>query len=151
MKGHLRHLQPLFRNYAHQRSYLRAQVKGLSAGVDTTHSLLIDNVGGLSDMEYVYTRSNTVQKQQLVRVVFDNGLYYENGSYRTPYLIPQLAHNELIMMEKQVLFIEKKKDFFAKIPLGGAEGSSIEHLLALFDFLSKLKLGEIINRIPLIS
>lgn len=111
-----------FGDYTRQRSYLRAQVKGLSAGVDSTHSLLINNVGALSDMEYVYTRSNTVQKQQLVRVVFDNGLYYENGSYRTPYLIPQLAHNELIMREKKVLFIEKKGDFFAKIPLGGAGG-----------------------------
>ncbi|HWB27721.1 MAG TPA: recombinase family protein [Chitinophagaceae bacterium] len=111
-----------FRDYTHQRSYLRAQVKSLSGNVDTSHSLLIKHIHELTDMGYIYTRANTVQKQQLVRVVFDNGLYFENGSYRTPFIIPQLSHNELIMREKQLLFVDKKGDFFSKIPSGGAGG-----------------------------
>jgi hypothetical protein len=54
--------------------------------------------------------------------VFEHGLYYQDHILRTPYVIPELAHNELILKEKDLLIIEKKRDFREKIPLGGGEG-----------------------------
>ena len=49
-------------------------------------------------------------------------VYFEDHIYRTPYLIPELAHNELKMKEKRLLIVTKKGDFLTKIPLGGGEG-----------------------------
>ena len=112
-----------FRDYTHQRSYLHAQVSQLSRGVNAAHALLADNISFLKDMRYVYNISTTTQKHELISVVFDNCLYFQDGVYRTPFLLPQLSHNELIMREKRVLFVEKKGDFFSKIPLGGAGGT----------------------------
>jgi len=55
--------------------------------------------------------------------VFDDSLYYEYKVYRTPYLIPELSHNELIMREKNLLYIKKKRGNLAISPSGGGEGN----------------------------
>jgi hypothetical protein len=36
--------------------------------------------------------------------VFKGGLLYVDGLFRTPYLNPALAHNELVLKEKGLLF-----------------------------------------------
>jgi len=107
-----------------QRNLMRAQIEHLNKKTSDTHDLLVRNIGQLTDMESVYHSSRkTSQKQELVRTVFDNSLYYQDHIYRTPYLIPELAHNALIMKEKGLLIVNKKGDPREKIPLGGAEGS----------------------------
>ena len=62
------------------------------------------------------------KKQELLRTVFDNSLYYEDRIYRTPYLISELAHNELKMKEKGLLIINKKGKNREILPLSGGEG-----------------------------
>lgn len=37
-----------------------------------------------TDMLHVYTVSDTLQKREFVKMVFDSNLYYEKGIYRTP-------------------------------------------------------------------
>jgi hypothetical protein len=70
--------------------------------------------------------------------VFDNSLYFEDQIYRTPYLIPELAHNELKMREKNLLYIKKREN--CMIPSsGGGEGITIEHLTSFFQLLKTLK------------
>ena len=108
--------------YTKQFNYLRSQIDDLKKQDNTTHTLLIQTVDSLSDMRHVFDTCNALQKQQLVRTVFDNSLYYENNIYRTPYLIPEFAHNELIMREKNLLIWEKKRGNFAISPSGGGEG-----------------------------
>lgn len=44
-------------------------------------------------------------------------------SIEHPYLIPELAHNELKMKEKGLLTIIKKGDSRQRIPSGGGEGN----------------------------
>jgi len=107
-----------------QRNYVRTQIDQLNKRSGDMHSLLVENIGRLTDMESVYfAAKKTAQKQELVRTVFDNSLYYQDRIYRTPYLIPELAHNALIMKEKRLLIVNKKGDSREKIPLSGAEGS----------------------------
>ena len=74
-------------------------------------------------MKFVYNQSDTIEKRALVSKVFDSNLYYENGVYRTPTIVPVLACNELIMKEKGLLEIDKKRDFPEKIPSSGAGGT----------------------------
>jgi site-specific DNA recombinase len=109
-------------DYTKQRNYLRAQIDQLKKEDNNTHTLLLQTVNWLTDMRHVFDTCNAVQKQELVRTVFDNSLYYENKVYRTPYMIPELSHNELIMKEKNLLIWEKKRGNFAISPSGGGEG-----------------------------
>lgn len=110
-------------DYTKQRNSLRAQIDQLKKESNTTHALLLQTIDYLTDMRHVFETCNATQKQELVRTVFDNSLYYENKVYRTPYLIPELGHNELIMREKSLLIWEKKRGNLAISPSGGAEGS----------------------------
>lgn len=96
-------------DFSKQRNYLRAQIDQLNKHTHDTHALLVKNIGLLTDMESVYiSAQKTSQKQELVRLVFDNSLWYEDRVYRTPYIIPEFAHNELIMRERR-LFSGKRK------------------------------------------
>jgi len=110
-------------DFTKQRNYLKAQIDQLNKHTSNSHTLLIENIDLLTDMRSVYlSAQKTSQKQELIRMVFDNSLYYKDRIYRTPYLIPELAHNELIMKEKRLLIINKKGDSREKIPLSGASG-----------------------------
>jgi hypothetical protein len=83
----------------------------------------VENIAWLTDMRNVYQScQTTLQKQELIRTVFDNSLYFEDHIYRTPYLIPELAHNELKMREKTLLYIEKKRENRMILSSGGGEG-----------------------------
>jgi hypothetical protein len=95
-------------DYTKQRNSLRAQIDQLKKESNTTHALLLQTIDFLTDMRQVFETCNATQKQELVRTVFDNSLYYENKVYRTPYLIPEFGHNELIMREKNLLIWDKK-------------------------------------------
>lgn len=87
-------------DYSRQRNYLRTQLDQLSKEDNNTHALLLHTIDWLTDMRNIFDTCKATQKHELVRTVFDNSLYYENKVYRTPYLIPELGHNELIMREK---------------------------------------------------
>ena len=109
-------------DYTKQRNYLRGQIDQLGKDHNDTHTLLTENINWLKDMRQVYHTANLLQKQELIRTVFDNSLFYQDKVYRTPYLIPELAHNELKMKEKGLLLLIKKGDSHTKIPSGGGEG-----------------------------
>lgn len=59
-------------------------------------------------MRYVYTQADTMQKRELVSMVFDNNLYCQEGIYRTPTMMDMFTHNSLLMSEKGYLIYEKK-------------------------------------------
>jgi site-specific DNA recombinase len=110
-------------DYSRQRNYLRTQLDQLNKEDNNTHALLIHTIDWLTDMRHVFDTCKATQKQELVRTVFDNSLYYENKVYRTPYLIPELGHNELIMRDKNLLIWGKKRGNLAISSSGGAEGT----------------------------
>jgi DNA invertase Pin-like site-specific DNA recombinase len=109
-------------DYTKQRNYLRSQIDQLSKDYSDTHALLKQNISLLTDIRNLYVKCTTLQKQELIRAVFDNSLYYEDHIYRTPYLIPELAHNDLKMKEKGLLIVTKKGDSCQRIPSSGGEG-----------------------------
>ena len=56
-------------------------------------------------------------------MVFDNQLYYEKGSYRTPYILPILEGNSLKTNQLQDLILDKKGESIATFPSSGDAGS----------------------------
>lgn len=124
-----------------QRLQLNADIQTLRRDENETWYLLETELYKLSDLNYIYNAATTLQKQQLIRIGFDNSLYYRNKSYRTRYIMPVLAHNELILREKQLLFLDNPSDFLPKIPRGGAERTPIELLTAFLEVIHLVKVA----------
>ncbi len=101
---------------------LHAAIGRLSSNQEKVYTALYGNLELLTDLRYVYTHADTTEKQELVRLGFDNSLYYQNGVYRTPTMIEELSHNSLIMKEKGLLIYEKKRGNFEAPPLSGERG-----------------------------
>lgn len=101
---------------------IKAYIERYTRDQDQGYKILKKHLHHLGDLKYVYNQSDTIEKRVFVSKVFDSNLYYKNGIYRTPTLVPVLAHNELIMRDKGLLIIDKKRDFPEKIPSGGAGG-----------------------------
>lgn len=118
-----------------QRTYLKSQIEALSRNEDQLYTLLQENLYSLTDMRFIYNSSSTENKQELLRKVFDNRLYYKSNIYRTPYLMEIFHHNILILKQKQLLELDEKRELFAKVPSSGGIGSIIEPITDLLQFL----------------
>ena len=112
-----------YRELTDKTMALRAQLQRIGTDQGQLWFLLQNELDKLTDLHYIYETATTQQKQQLVGLGFDYSLYYQDGSYRTPSVLPVFTHNLLILKQKQLLIVETKKDFNIKVPLGGAEGS----------------------------
>lgn len=112
-----------FSNITNNKIALKASIERLSTNQDRTYNILQKNLDKLSDLEYVFTHSNTLQKQKLVNLGFERNLYYQNGMYRTPTKVEMLSHNHLIMKEKGLLEWHKKRGNFSIPPLSGPDGT----------------------------
>lgn len=115
--------QRWYSDLTNQRMSLKSQVERLSQKHDEVHLLLKSELSKLQDLNHIYDIASTVQKQQLVRLVFDRQLYYKDSTYRTKSLMPIFMHNELKLSEMNLLFVDKKRGLSMKVPSGGAEGS----------------------------
>ncbi len=112
-----------FSTINNSRISLRASIERLSGNQDKTYKILQKNLDKLSDLEFVFTNTNTLEKQELVKLGFEQNLYYHDGVYRTPTMIDLLAHNSHIMREKGLLIYEKKRENFSIPPLSGPDGT----------------------------
>lgn len=93
----------------------------------------------LSNMRYMYTRCDTIQKRDFINKVFDNSLYYKEGIYRTPAMLRLLTHNILKMNEKELLIYQKNEGLLDEAPLSGRRGITVEHLIPILIFLNDIK------------
>jgi site-specific DNA recombinase len=107
---------------------IRYQIDRLGADQNEAVLLLRAELPKLTDLGAVYDRATTLLKQSLLSQVFDRQLYYREGSYRTPYIMPLFLRNTLILKEKSLLIYEGKAQNQQAFPLGGAAGTVIEHL-----------------------
>lgn len=95
----------------------------------------------LSDLQYLYNNVSTTDKQELLRQVFDNGLYYKEKIYRTPYLMETFMHNALILKQKELLIIDGWEYYIGSNPARWSLPGSNRTLHSLLDFLSVTKVA----------
>src|SRR5690606_18400516 len=108
-----------YSTYSHTILNLKGAVERLSEDQGKAFDILEKNLYLLSDMRYVYTKSDTMQKRDFINRVFDNNLYYKEGIYRTPTMLRLFTHNALKMKEKGLLIYEKKEGLLDEVPLSG--------------------------------
>ena len=106
-----------------QRTILKNSIGQLNTGKNEIYLLLEKNLQLLSDMQWLYNCSTLIQKQELLNTVFDRRLYYINSTYRTPYMMELFKHNLFILNQKQLLFLDEKRENIAILPSGGAAGN----------------------------
>lgn len=106
-------------NYNDSIINLKGAIERLGTDQSRAFGILEKNLDLLTDMKYVYSQSDTMQKREFVNLVFDSNLYYENGIYRTPTMLGILSHNHPKMKEKGLLIYEKKEGLPNEIPLSG--------------------------------
>lgn len=106
-----------------QRQQLKAKMDELSADENELWSLLKNELDMATDLRYVYNSCDLLSKQQMIKLGFDNRLYYEDKIYRTPFLISIFRYNELILKQKKLLLITEKNEKSCDFSSGGAEGT----------------------------
>ncbi|MDX9880542.1 MAG: recombinase family protein [Prolixibacteraceae bacterium] len=108
-----------YSTYSHTVLNLKGAIERLSEDQGKAFGILEKNLYLLSDMRYVYSQADTLQKRDFISRVFDNNLYYQKGIYRTPTMLQVFTHNALKMKEKGYLIYEKKEGFPEEIPHSG--------------------------------
>ncbi len=102
---------------------LKGAIERLGQNDGRAFTILEKNLEMLTDIKFVYSKADIMQKREFVNLVFDSNLYYQEGIYRTPTMLNIFSHNSLIMKEKGYLIYEKKRDDFSIIPSSGTGGS----------------------------
>ncbi|MDQ2863398.1 MAG: recombinase family protein, partial [Bacteroidota bacterium] len=102
---------------------LKGAIERLGQNQGRAFTILQKNLEMLTNIKYVYSKADIMQKREFVNLVFDNNLYYQEGIYRTPTMLNIFSHNSLKMKEKGYLIYERKRDDFSIIPFSGAAGS----------------------------
>lgn len=95
-----------YSDITNKRISLKARIETLSRDEEEQWMLMYGQLEKLTDLRYLYNRIATTEKQELLRLVFDNGLYYQSSLYRTPYLMETFTHNSLKLKQQQLLIID---------------------------------------------
>lgn len=125
-------------DYTQRKIDLRQQMERLGSSIGEKYLLISNEIQKLTDLSYAYEKASVVNKGNMIRLVFDSKLYYQEGVYRTPYIMPLFLRNTLILKEKNLLIYEKSGDLGEKIPSGGAGGIVIEHLTSLLGLIRQI-------------
>jgi DNA invertase Pin-like site-specific DNA recombinase/DNA-binding protein H-NS len=117
--------------YTSRRDELNAAITADTEDSGALLKLLNDNLSKTEDLSFIYSKVNTLGKQQLVKWVFDNTLAYSDGIYRTQFLPDFLKSNLLTLKEKRLLHCKNITDESACVEPTGLKSNT--H--SIFEFL----------------
>jgi site-specific DNA recombinase len=105
-----------FETYSHwqkslssQRRALKMQLDIFGSQSDEISELFKEQLNKLSELKPIYLKATTIQKHQLLKLLFDNRLYYKEGTYRTPFLTNLLTDNNLDINKLNGIIFKKKE------------------------------------------
>ena len=87
----------------------RAEIENSGKDQNEVYFLLKNELHKLADLKHIYSSSTTLQKQELLRTVFDSSLYYHNSLYRTTFMMDISQHTLMILKEKKLLELDINK------------------------------------------
>lgn len=93
----------------------------------------------LGQLSYHYQNADLHTKQAILRAVFNSELYYQEGIYRTPYILPAFALKAATLKEKRLLIIEQPLKNSSKIEGCAPTHTPVEHLSPLLHLLNQIK------------
>lgn len=102
--------------YTHNIYILNQDMAGLQSDHSGIMELFETELPKLTDLNYCFNKANLVQKQMLIRLVFDSKLSYAKDRYRTPYILPIFEPNYLSIKENSPLIFDQQAEKPGKIP-----------------------------------
>lgn len=110
---------------------LHQQISELGSSGKDFHSVLTDLLPRLVSIRSVFEQLPLIRKTAFIQAVFGKSLWYEDGSFRTPYLHPLFADKALELKEKGLLIIQQPVNFSEDTPDRRGNGTWYEHLTEL--------------------
>lgn len=98
-------------------------INDLMQPVNLIWSKYEEHLSSLQNIRFLYNRRSLQSKQLFIRLVFNNTLRYENGSYRTLFLAPLFGLKAASLKEKGLLLIEQPSGISKEIPVSSEDGS----------------------------
>ena len=120
-----------YNDITHKRISVKAEIEKLSRDENEIFYLLQSELVKLTDMQEVYRGGSLLQKQELLRMVFDNSLYYKNKVYRTRYMMPIFTHNLLILKQNQLLVLDGTGAISGEVEANGFLSNHFTDFLSL--------------------
>lgn len=96
-------------------SRLSEQVVTLSSTVDPYSSFKETLIPILGRVGVLFKDLDVLKKQEFIRAVF-GGLSFDGKAFRTAFILPELAHNHLILKEKGLLSVDENNPNFGVTP-----------------------------------
>lgn len=128
-----------YSRYSTERSSLRHRLAELESVDSAKWKLFNDNLSSLADIRGLYHSANIQQKKIFLRLGFNYGLRYNEGSYRTTFLHPLLSANALILKEKKLLFIDTPREILREKVGSIPPRSLIEPAIPLMLLIAEIK------------
>lgn len=126
---------------SNNRIKVAARIEKFSRDEHAAWLMISEDMNKLSDLQWLYNNISTPDKQELLRQVFDDCLYYKEGSYRTPWIMDTFTHNLLILKDNNLLVIDGMDYQNDGSPVKWTPPSHNRTLPSLLSFISKLKVA----------
>lgn len=124
--------------YMEEISIIRGDIQSLSRPMDQFARMFRDNLHKLGNMQFHYQSADLHTKQAILRQVFNSQLYYQEGLYRTPFLLPVFHVKASLLKEKGLLVYEQPLSDTTDMLECAPILPSVEHLTPVFNLLKTL-------------
>ncbi len=128
-----------FSKYATAESAMRYQLAELETNAEVKWKLFYEQLPRLGNIKGLYSDADLSQKRIFLRQVFKSGLSYAEGIYRTPYILPLLSHNTLILKEKGLLILEQPTQLAKENMISTPTGSIVELNFSFLQLVAEIK------------
>jgi site-specific DNA recombinase len=118
---------------------LKAQVNNLQGSTDDKYKVLESNLYRLKDMKWLFSNATLLQKHLFIKMVFNSGLYYSAGVYRTPEILPIFDVKPLTANENSPLIIDQEAVKIGLNPVSSPDESIIEHVHSFLSLVADIK------------
>lgn len=121
------------------KATLEQELSDLKGGDKAKWDKFNENLYQLKDITHLYNIGDIQSKQAFCRVCFDGTLAYENGSYRTAFLLDVFKPKAATVKAKGLLTYSPSLDFSAEIRQRAPGGNLLEPLRLLSEWAERVK------------
>lgn len=116
-------------------------ISDASQPVEKIQAFFRDAIPKLGSLAWHYDLADLHTKQAILRSVFNSQLYYHDGVYRTPYILPAFALKAATLKEQGLLIVEQPLQNVSENGECAPLGCSVEHLTPLLELLNQIKIA----------
>lgn len=90
-----------------EKSIHTAYISGIQTPIEKLWITYNQQLSRLGNIAHLYNGATILQQQQFLRLVFERGISYFEGCFRTPQILPIFATQAPLLLQKKLLIIEQ--------------------------------------------